>query len=372
VDDLLALDISQLGQRPEDLAELVTELALGAPGILAARTIAPAGLSDFERRRQSAQLAYAFWKLFNRPAVIRLLQQCAPEIHNEGRAAPYWRLLLHYCFDGNLQAVLDEYWHLTWEQHAWSERESRQAISERCVAQVAETVEPRPSRVHAKLFEADRGTVQQCEIRLRAVLALRFARVKTDEGTLSQDAVRKTFNSPFRPFVLASTSVGQEGLDFHPWCHRLVHWNLPGNPVDMEQREGRVHRYKGHAVRRNLADRFAEEALEAWKPGVNLWDIIFDLANHDARQRGLSDLIPFWIAPGPWKVERRVPLLPYTAEVETFRRLKRQLAAYRVVFGQPRQEELLGLLNRADIAPEELVEWSINLSPSARETFYDD
>ncbi len=57
------------------------------------------------------------------------------------------------------------------------------------------------------------------------------------------------YNSPFRPFLLTSTSTGQEGLDFYPWCHRLVHWNLPGNPVDLEQREGHVHWYKGHAVR---------------------------------------------------------------------------------------------------------------------------
>src|SRR3546814_9477258 len=34
--------------------------------------------------------------------------------------------------------------------------------------------------------------------------------------------------------------------DFHPYCYRVYHWNLPSNPVDLEQREGRVHRYKGH------------------------------------------------------------------------------------------------------------------------------
>jgi hypothetical protein len=62
-------------------------------------------------------------------------------------------------------------------------------------------------------------------------------------------------------------------------------------------------------------------------------------------------------------VERRVPLLPYTREVEAFKRLKRQLAAYRVVFGQPRQEELLRLLDRADIDSSELNAWSIDLSP---------
>lgn len=363
VDDLLELDPGQLGRRPENLTELVTELALGAPGTLAARTLESAGLNDIERRRQAAQLAYSFWKLFNRPAVIRLLQQVVVHADATGRSSPYWRLVIRYCIDGNLQAVLDEYWHLTWEQHAWSEKESREGISKRCVRQIADSIEPRASRVQAKFYEGNGSSVTRTVTQLRAVLALRFARIQSDEGAISQDAVRSSFNSPFRPFVLASTSVGQEGLDFHPWCHRLIHWNLPGNPVDMEQREGRVHRYKGHAVRRNLAHSFSGDALGAWRPGSNLWDVLFDLADGDARNQGLSDLIPFWIAPGDCKVERRVPLLPYTREVAAFRQLKRQLAAYRVVFGQPRQEELLGLLNRADIDPDELGKWSINLSP---------
>lgn len=48
-------------------------------------------------------------------------------------------------------------------------------------------------------------------------------------------------------------SRSEEGLDFHRYCHAVVHWNLPSNPIDLEQREGRVHRYKGHAVRKNVA-----------------------------------------------------------------------------------------------------------------------
>ncbi|OYD87210.1 hypothetical protein CDG77_30600 [Nostoc sp. 'Peltigera membranacea cyanobiont' 213] len=51
------------------------------------------------------------------------------------------------------------------------------------------------------------------------------------------------FKSQFRSFVLATTSVEQEGLDFHLYYHAIVHWNLPSNPVDLEQREGRVHGY---------------------------------------------------------------------------------------------------------------------------------
>jgi len=360
VGDLLDLDVNELGRRPDGLVDLVTELALGGPGIIAARTIAPVGIPPIERRRQAAQLANAFWKLFNRPVVIKLLRQLA---ELEGDRSPYWHLVIRYCIQGNLQAVLDEYWHLVWEQHGWSERIEPAEISHRCVRQMAGCIEPRPSRVHASVFEVEGEDVAESVVRLRTVLALRFGKTSTEEGSISQDAVRAAFNSPFRPFFLASTSVGQEGLDFHPWCHRLVHWDLPGNPVDMEQREGRVHRYKGHAVRKNVAAAYAGLAQLAWTDGQNLWDIIFDLANEDARERGLNELIPHWLAPGEYRVERRVPMLPYTREIEVFKRLKRQLAAYRVVFGQPRQEELLRLLDRSDIDVTDLNAWSIDLSP---------
>ena len=148
------------------------------------------------------------------------------------------------------------------------------------------------------------------------MFALRFGHVRTDDGEhISQDAVRAAFNSPFRPFVLTSTSIGQEGLDFHPWCHRLVHWNLPGNPVDFEQREGRIHRYKGHAVRRNVAGSHAGDAFASWRAGEgkDIWKLIFDLADSAARDVEKSDLVPHWIAPGEHRVERHVPQLPYTA-----------------------------------------------------------
>ena len=80
--------------------------------------------------------------------------------------------------------------------------------------------------------------------RMRIRFAARLADERTDEGreAARADQVRQAFNSPFWPFVLVTTYIGQEGLDFHPYCHAVVHWNLPSNPVDLEQREGRVHR----------------------------------------------------------------------------------------------------------------------------------
>src|SRR3546814_16165807 len=94
------------------------------------------------------------------------------------------------------------------------------------------------------------------KFQMRGRFAMRLADYSDEEGNVARlGTVREAFNSPFRPFVLATTSVGQEGLDFHPYCYRVYHWNLPSNPVDLAQPEGRVHRYKGNAVRLNLAQR---------------------------------------------------------------------------------------------------------------------
>jgi superfamily II DNA/RNA helicase len=60
---------------------------------------------------------------------------------------------------------------------------------------------------------------------------------------MRSDTLRKGFNSPFWPHVLITTSIGQEGLDFHVWCDRVIHWDLPRDAVDFEQREGRIARY---------------------------------------------------------------------------------------------------------------------------------
>ena len=61
-----------------------------------------------------------------------------------------------------------------------------------------------------------------------------------------KDSIRGAFNSPLKPFVLATTSIGQEGLDFHNYCRRIMHWNLPSNPIDLEQREGRIRGNSAH------------------------------------------------------------------------------------------------------------------------------
>ena len=364
--DLLALDFVQLGRRPPGLVGLLTDVALGSPAILALRCLKSSpGVGDATRRRLAVMIADAFWSLFNQPAVISLMRQLAVETGASRDEGVYWRLVLDYCRHGNLQAVLDEQWHLLREQHSWSEDADADTVATDCAQALVQVVHPVRSRVHARFYDIqDNGEVDADEIRVRTVFALRFGHLRAENGDyISQDAVRAAFNSPFRPFVLTSTSIGQEGLDFHPWCHRLVHWNLPGNPVDLEQREGRVHRYKGHAVRRNVAATHGEAALASWRPGDDLWTLIFRNAERAARDAHEPDLVPHWIARGSCRVERHVPLLPYASEVEAFKRLMRQLAAYRVVFGQPRQEELLNLLDQSTMSIKDIQGLTIDLSP---------
>lgn len=73
----------------------------------------------------------------------------------------------------------------------------------------------------------------------------------SDEG-FSPKSLRNAFNSPFPPYVLVSTSVGQEGLDFHRYCDRVVHWSPPSSPSVMQQREGRVDRFRSLQNRKAL------------------------------------------------------------------------------------------------------------------------
>ena len=59
-------------------------------------------------------------------------------------------------------------------------------------------------------------------------------------------------------------------------------------------------------------------------------------------------------------IERYVPALPLSKEAHAYRRLMRTVGAYRLVFGQPRQEDLLRYL-RGNVAA--MGDLRIDLSP---------
>lgn len=129
----------------------------------------------------------------------------------------------------------------------------------------------------------------------------------------------------------------------------------------MEQREGRVHRYKNHAVRLNLVAGFADTIREGTM--IDPWAAMFDAAHERATREG--DLEPFWVLDGPVKVERHILSLPFSREETRLSWLRRSVAIYRLAFGQPRQDDLLALLDKArdELSDKALGELQISLRP---------
>ncbi len=56
--------------------------------------------------------------------------------------------------------------------------------------------------------------------------------------------VRDSFNEPVDPIrILVATDVAAEGLNFQTSCRYVVHYEVPWNPMRLEQRNGRVDRH---------------------------------------------------------------------------------------------------------------------------------
>ena len=312
-----------LGRPPADLIRILSMMAVAAPGVCALRALrrpSPSLAWDSQALLHGAvRISEGFRTLFNLPESIALLRGDEPETF-------YWQLALQHCLEGNIQSLLDEQSHCLIESlGVIDESESKRAVA--IGDSIGSSLSIRTSQLQMDEVRVDpeNRKVKLEGYNTRCRFALRFAELKDERGTTvaRADTVREAFNSPFRPFVLASTSIGQEGLDFHTWCHSVIHWNLPNNPVDLEQREGRIHRYKGHAVRKNIALAYGLNALrERWDQYGDPWHFMFELAKMD-RPVEANDLIPYWLyeVDGGARIERRVPILAYSKDEPHFHRL---------------------------------------------------
>lgn len=350
---------SLLGQPDRaSLTDHLIDLALGSPATCALRAlhrVAPdLKLDDPAMLHAATRVGMAFRGLFNQPESQAVLRTGSDEF--------YWQSVLHHCVENDLQSAMDEYVHVLLESEGLIDAAPSDAVF-RLAQTIDEALSLKPAQIEIKHYRAKRDRIEiSSALRMRGRFATRLLQQAQEDGAQRTDTVRTAFNSPFRPFVLASTSVGQEGLDFHPYCHRLVHWNLPSNPVDLEQREGRVHRYKNHAVRLNLATRFAH-SLRTGAPVGDPWRSMFGAAHEQASRPG--DMEPFWLLDGPTCIERFALSLPYSREAALLGWLKRSVALYRLAFGQPRQDDLISFLENLDGSVEhiDLSELQISLRP---------
>lgn len=347
-------DLDLMGDPPEDLAEVLTLMAAAAPGVSALRAITRhadnSAMTDPKIRAAALDAATGLRHLFNRPTIVSLIRGLNG---STGETDSYWYQVLTYCFDGNLQAVLDEYCHMLTGSSDGDATDGHRA--EQLASHIHEAAATRTAANAVYDIRVDQDRIKASAHSISSHFAARFGRDQSsDAADHRESSVREAFNAPFWPFILASTSVGQEGLDFHTYSHAIVHWNLPSNPVDLEQREGRVHRYKGHAVRKNVAAQYGDHALD--ETARHPWDHIFKAAEAD-RPPADPLLDPYWIKTGRAHIERYVPAMPLSTESRRLTALLRTVGAYRFVMGQPRQDELMGFLGehaqqlRIDLSP---------------------
>ena len=351
-------DVPALGSRPADLARWVALVGLASPANCAWRalrrvTSEHAHFGDEAILEGAILIGEGFRSLFNREEVMRLVD--GPK---SSKDEVYWQRVLTYCLMHNLQAVLDEYLHHLIGNSSPKDDSDLVAIAK----SLADTIAFGRGRVEAL------DPVGGESFRINTRFAVRYGSAKgklASDDTSAERAgeIQAAFNSPFWPFVLASTSVGQEGIDFHWWCHSLIHWNQPANVVDLEQREGRVHRYKGHAVRKNVGDAHRGEALRSTH--ADPWAAAFEAAGR-LRPDDMNDLWPGWVYPGEAKVTCWVPYMPLSKDKGREERLRRERAIYRLAFGQPRQEDLMAVLAARDMDPSEVEDLRINLRPPKR------
>lgn len=324
---------------PSNALDVMTDIAIASPAVCAYR--------QSGNEEDAQMVAKAIVSVFNKPesaAVIDLM-------YNKKNDDDYYESVLDYCVIGNLQAVLDEYLHMAQTE----DKKLGQIVTDAIIDTSNLGIDTTDS-----LGKEEKKQLMRCHFAIPFI-----DKTVTDKSVAHTTNIRKAFNSPFRPFLLSTTSIGQEGLDFHWYARKIVHWNLPSNPVDLEQREGRINRFKCLAIRRNVVKLYGSETYHTW-------DELFSLAYSNLKGTH-SDIVPYWCLPVAdlteeqqaklEYIERIVPLYPLSRDRYKYERLIKVLALYRMTLGQPRQEELLNLLKNMHLSDEQLKELTIDLCP---------
>ena len=353
------IDTLNLGRMPDDLVSTLVDMTLGSPAVCIFRSFG--GNVPF-----ATYLSRVFFNYFNSTETTAVVELAADRHHaKKADDNTHWQDVLLYCKDGCFQAMFDEYLHIVRENLGFADEDKRDSLAYETIC--------KGLRMHTASYKVDtydlfRGRVQgkqtkKDSMRMRAHYAVGFVTDGDDEKrSIRKDSIRDAFNSPLRPFVLASTSIGQEGLDFHCYCRKVMHWNLPGNPTDLEQREGRVNRFKCLAIRQNVAEKYGDIHFSK-----DVWSEMFQAAQAE-KHPGQSDLVPFWCfgEDQQVKIERIVPMYPMSRDEIAYERLIKILSLYRLTLGQARQEELLEYIFQECKEPNELKELFIDLSPFSK------
>jgi hypothetical protein len=208
----------------KEFAKVFCEGAEGSefPGVILSRAASTSGLIGGSERNY-LEFAAGLMRLFASPEA-RCLAAHWQKKRRASRARNFYvSFALWYSQRYSLGAVLTEYFHLVLANTSGPDKAFIEAVSAIGLRRASNG-----SRCARPFQDRKEGDGQDGD-------GMEKASVKS---------LRNAFNSPFPPFVLVSTSVGQEGLDFHRYCDRVIHWSPPSSPSALQQREGRVDRFR--------------------------------------------------------------------------------------------------------------------------------
>ena len=170
---------TELGRPPQDLAEVLAEIALAGPAVCAMRSMhRVVGWAEWDQAalsKAAADVGEAFRSLFNIPETISFLRGADAD-------TSYWRRALQYSLAGNLASVLDEYFQWLREALGLTDQDPVEALQE--LGETAqEAVSVHTSRIQLDQFKIRprRGPFSLDSFNLRSRFAMRFGDLRSDQ-----------------------------------------------------------------------------------------------------------------------------------------------------------------------------------------------
>lgn len=150
----------------------------------------------------------------------------------------------------------------------------------------------------------------------RVKLMPNVRRVYGDTREETRQRLMLTFNTPFYPEILITSSVMAEGVDLHLNCRHIIHHDLDWNPSTLEQRTGRVDRLGAKTEQCGRSIRVYIPYLEGCQDEKQ-FRVVMDRERWFGVVMGAEESITRILKASAWEVERIVNQPPIPAAMAT-------------------------------------------------------
>lgn len=284
-----------------------------------------------EQARESADSFYSYLKTNDKLVVLhRALSKINKSTNSQ-------KLLYYFCC-GCLEDVFNEYYYLM-DASDFDKFQSKLKV-------VFEFKGVNLTALNNKTYDPWKGSCKKEPVKnatINCIYAVPFTPDQDDNGKqltskggeIFQGSVQDSFNSPFWPMILSTTSAGQEGIDLDAYCRRIMHYTVPYSPMAFEQRDGRIDRRKSLAAREKINILWGRYLRGLYLKDISensFWKDIFGFG------KDASGLSPMWCLRervDEIGLERIIPFLPGTDEYNAYKYLLDVKNQYRSAFGMP-------------------------------------